>query len=45
MTAANVELQLSPGVSTLNKLNQDGKGLLLFVTQKLGVITLEIKAL
>ena len=44
-TAENGEWQPSLGRSLLNKLKQDGKGVLPFVAEALGVITPDVEAL
>ena len=44
-TAENGEWQPSPGRSLLNKLKQDGKGVLPLVAEDLGVFTPDVEAL
>ena len=44
-TAENGEYHPSPGRSLLNKLKQDGKGVLLLVADDLGVITTDVEDL
>ena len=44
-TAENGQWQTSPGKSLLNKLKQDGKGVLPLIAEDLGVITPDVEAL